>query len=235
MTPGSDSGSTIRKKKPSLPAPSIDAASSISSGIARRNGTRMMIVTGSPKPICGRITPPRLLMSPKSADQDVQGRDRDRDREHQSGGEQRVERAAAPELVPSQHVAAHQPERDDRSSREQGDDRRVAHLTPERRVGQDVDVVGDLPRGWQSCGVLRDLRVRPEATEDDVQDRGEHDGDEQQRDEVGRRAGAASGPGVHARPLGRRLRCRQLDRRGSHRVALSVRAPAVSRRSTKRW
>ena len=64
-TPGSDSGTTIRKKKPSRLAPSIDAASSSSLGIARRNGTRMMIVVGSANAICGRMMPARLFIRPR--------------------------------------------------------------------------------------------------------------------------------------------------------------------------
>src|SRR5690625_3441160 len=40
MTPGIDSGTTIRKKNPRRLAPSIEAASSNSLGIARRNGTK---------------------------------------------------------------------------------------------------------------------------------------------------------------------------------------------------
>ena len=66
MTPGMDSGSTIRQKKPSRPQPSIDAASWISSGIARRNGTRMMIVIGRRERDLGRITPGSVFISPRS-------------------------------------------------------------------------------------------------------------------------------------------------------------------------
>ncbi|URN11540.1 hypothetical protein LUW77_04920 [Streptomyces radiopugnans] len=46
--------------------PSIAAASSISFGMALRNGTRMMTVTGRPKAICGTITPSRLSTRPRS-------------------------------------------------------------------------------------------------------------------------------------------------------------------------
>jgi hypothetical protein len=42
------------------------AASSISFGIACRNGTRMMIVVGSPNAICGRMTPGRVFTRPRS-------------------------------------------------------------------------------------------------------------------------------------------------------------------------
>jgi hypothetical protein len=45
--------------------PSIDAASSSSTGIARRKGTRMMMVTGSWNAICGMITPARVLTRPR--------------------------------------------------------------------------------------------------------------------------------------------------------------------------
>lgn len=64
MTPGTASGSTIRQKNPRRLQPSIDAASWISSGMARRNGTRMMIVVGSANAICGRMMPGRVFMSP---------------------------------------------------------------------------------------------------------------------------------------------------------------------------
>jgi hypothetical protein len=63
-TPGTDSGTTIRKKNPSRLAPSIEAASSSSFGMARRNGTRMMIVVGRANAICGRMMPARLFISP---------------------------------------------------------------------------------------------------------------------------------------------------------------------------
>src|SRR5665647_1477708 len=43
----------------------IEEAASISFGMARRNGTRMMIVTGRAKAICGRMMPARLFMSPR--------------------------------------------------------------------------------------------------------------------------------------------------------------------------
>ena len=65
MTPGIDSGMTIRQKKPSRLHPSMSAASWISAGMARRNGTRMMIVTGSANAICGRITPPSEFIRPR--------------------------------------------------------------------------------------------------------------------------------------------------------------------------
>ena len=64
-TPGSESGITIRKKKPSRLAPSIAAASSSSFGIARRKGTRMMIVVGRANAICGRMMPARLSVRPR--------------------------------------------------------------------------------------------------------------------------------------------------------------------------
>ena len=64
-TPGTDNGMTIRKKNPSLLAPSIDAASSSSSGIASRNGTRMITVTGSPNPIWGRMHPSEIVRQPQ--------------------------------------------------------------------------------------------------------------------------------------------------------------------------
>ncbi|CPU65323.1 Uncharacterised protein [Mycobacteroides abscessus] len=64
MTPGRDSGTTIRKKKPRRLAPSIDAASSISRGMARRNGTRMMTVVGRANAICGSTRPPTEFISP---------------------------------------------------------------------------------------------------------------------------------------------------------------------------
>src|SRR5690606_33129161 len=66
MTPGSDSGTTIRKKKPRRPDPSMAAASSISFGMARRNGTRMMIVVGRANAICGSTMPPIVFISPRS-------------------------------------------------------------------------------------------------------------------------------------------------------------------------
>jgi len=65
MTPGIESGTTIRKKNPSRPAPSMAAASSSSLGMARRNGTRMITVVGRAKAICGRMMPPRLLVRPR--------------------------------------------------------------------------------------------------------------------------------------------------------------------------
>ena len=55
-TAGRDSGSTIRQRKPSRPAPSMAAASSSSRGMADRNGRRMTIVSGNEKATCGRIT-----------------------------------------------------------------------------------------------------------------------------------------------------------------------------------
>ena len=64
ITPGSESGRTIRQKKPSRLQPSIAAASWSSFGMARRNGTRMITVIGSPNAICGRITPPISFISP---------------------------------------------------------------------------------------------------------------------------------------------------------------------------
>ena len=94
ITPGTASRSTIRQKNPSRLQPSMKAASWSSSGMARRNGTRMMIVVGSAKAICGRMTPGERVGQPQVAHDDVQRRDRDRDREHEAGGEQRVQRPA---------------------------------------------------------------------------------------------------------------------------------------------
>ncbi len=63
-TPGSDSGIIMRKKNDSRLQPSTIAASSISAGMARRNGTRMMIVVGSANAICGMMTPASELSRP---------------------------------------------------------------------------------------------------------------------------------------------------------------------------
>ncbi len=65
-TPGSDSGMAMRKKNPRRLVPSMAAASSISLGMARRNGIRMMTVVGRPKAICGMMMPIRLSMRPRS-------------------------------------------------------------------------------------------------------------------------------------------------------------------------
>ncbi len=64
MTPGIDSRTTMRKKNPMRLHPSMNAASWISSGMARRNGTRMMIVVGSANAICGRMIPGSELVRP---------------------------------------------------------------------------------------------------------------------------------------------------------------------------
>ena len=55
----------MRQKKPRRLHPSMNAASWISSGMARRNGTRMMIVIGRAKAICGRMTPASEFVSPR--------------------------------------------------------------------------------------------------------------------------------------------------------------------------
>ena len=145
-TPGTDSGITIRKKNPSRLAPSIEAASSSSLGMARRNGTRMMIVVGSAKAICGRMMPAQAVAQPQAADHDVQRRDRHRHREHQPGREQRVQRRPAAEAVAGEHEARHHAQDDDAEGRETPHDHRVAHLAPEDRALQHLGVVDELPR-----------------------------------------------------------------------------------------
>ena len=65
MTPGIASGTTILQKNPRREHPSIEAASSISSGMARRNGTRMMIVAGRANAIWGRMMPVREFIRPR--------------------------------------------------------------------------------------------------------------------------------------------------------------------------
>ena len=55
----------MRQKKPRRLHPSIAAASCSSFGMAARNGTRMMIVIGSAKAICGMITPASEFMRPR--------------------------------------------------------------------------------------------------------------------------------------------------------------------------
>ena len=66
ITPGSASGMAIRKKNPRRLEPSMAAASSISLGMPRRNGVRMMTVVGSPKAICGMAMPIRWSTRPRS-------------------------------------------------------------------------------------------------------------------------------------------------------------------------
>ena len=61
---GRDSGSRIRTKNRILVAPSTVAASSSSAGIARMNGRRMTIVTGSENAASGSATPNRLSFMP---------------------------------------------------------------------------------------------------------------------------------------------------------------------------
>jgi hypothetical protein len=65
-TPGSASGMAMRKKNPRRLMPSMAAASSISFGMARRKGTRMMTVVGRPNAICGTTMPIRLSTRPRS-------------------------------------------------------------------------------------------------------------------------------------------------------------------------
>ena len=55
----------MRQKNPKRLVPSIIAASSSSAGMARRNGTRMMIVVGSANAICGIATPASVPSSPR--------------------------------------------------------------------------------------------------------------------------------------------------------------------------
>ena len=55
-------------------APSSCAASSSSFGMARRNGTRMMIVTGSANATCGMITPRNVPCRPRSRSRMLSGR-----------------------------------------------------------------------------------------------------------------------------------------------------------------
>ena len=63
---GRDSGSSTRQKNPNGPQPSIAAASSSSIGMLRKNGRRMMIVSGRPKAASGSATPSGLSSSPRS-------------------------------------------------------------------------------------------------------------------------------------------------------------------------
>ena len=60
VSAGRDSGIRIRRKNRILVAPSTTAASSSSPGIARMNGRRMMIVTGSANAASGSATPNQL-------------------------------------------------------------------------------------------------------------------------------------------------------------------------------
>ncbi len=64
VSAGRDSGSRIRRKKPSREQPSIAAAASSSPGTARKNGRRMKIVTGSEKAASGSATPIRCSSRP---------------------------------------------------------------------------------------------------------------------------------------------------------------------------
>ena len=71
---GFDSGRRMRKKNPSGPQPSIAAASSSSFGMLRKNGRRMMIVSGSAKAASGRARPSGLSSSPMSRTRMSSGR-----------------------------------------------------------------------------------------------------------------------------------------------------------------
>ncbi len=64
MSAGRDSGSRIRRKNRIRVAPSTIAASSSSPGMARMNGRRITIVTGSENAASGRATPNRLSFRP---------------------------------------------------------------------------------------------------------------------------------------------------------------------------
>ena len=66
------------------------------SGMARKNGRRMMIVMGSAKAACGRATPHHELQQAELSDQDEQRQDRDGGREEQPQHEQRVDAPRGP-------------------------------------------------------------------------------------------------------------------------------------------
>ena len=151
--------------------PSMYAASWISSGIAARNGTRMMIVVGSANAICGRMTPGERVHQPEVAHHDVQRRDRDGDREHQACGEQRVHAPRGRRTCTGRSaIAGHESERPPRrrSSRRAA----IVELPPRVQntpLGQHVDVVLRVPAHRQARRIDGDLGVRAEAADDDVQ------------------------------------------------------------------
>ena len=95
---GRDSGRRIRQKNPNDPQPSIDAASSSSVGMLRKNGRRMTIVSGRPKAASGRAIPSGLSSSPRSRTRMNSGQDRDGGREQQAEREQRVQRPRGREM-----------------------------------------------------------------------------------------------------------------------------------------
>ena len=108
--PAGDSGSRIRQKNPSRPAPSTTAASSSSPGIARMNGRRMTIVIGSENAACGIATPSGFSSSPSSRSSRYSGSAADAEREQQAEREERVERLAALERVARQRERGHRAE-----------------------------------------------------------------------------------------------------------------------------
>src|SRR5947207_14359125 len=107
---GRDSGSRIRTKKRILVAPSTVAASSSSAGIARMNGRRMTMVTGSENAASGSATPNRLSFMPIFCSSRNGGKAAVFEREQQSGREQQEQSVAPAEDIPGQREGGHRAE-----------------------------------------------------------------------------------------------------------------------------
>ena len=138
MSAGRDSGSRMRQKNPNVAQPSIAAASSSSTGMARMNGRRMMIVIGSPNAASGSATPSSDSQQAELPQQEVERQGRDGDREQQAEREERVDRLAAAELVAARAERGERADADDEHGRDRRDERAVADLTPEGAGRDDL-------------------------------------------------------------------------------------------------
>ena len=194
---GRDSGSRIRQKKPNGPQPSIGAASSSSVGMLRKNGRRMMIVSGSPNAAWGRATPSGLSSSPRSRTRMNSGRIATATGNSRPEREQRVQRPRGPGRRSGRRRTPPAP----RTGRpatvdEPRDQHAVAELAPERRRRRGSRCSWRRPTGSAApTGSVASCAGVLEAAEDRVDDRHDDDRATSQQDDVAhdRRAVDAAG------------------------------------------
>ncbi len=175
--PGRASGSTIRKKNPTRVTPSTNAASSSSRGMARRNGRMMMTVSGSAKATCGTMRPHRLPTSPSWRIMRYSGSTATVSGNIRPVANTRYMSSRPAIAVPRKRVRGHGAEQHDADRGAERNERGVQQLAPEDAALENVQVVGQYPRVGQPCGVRRQVLLRTEPAEDQVEDRAEREGD----------------------------------------------------------
>ena len=150
--------------------------------------------------------PERVAEQPDLAQHDEQRQDGHGHREQQPEREQAVDELAALERVAGDDVGGERGGRQHDEHGEQGDDRAVADLAPERAGGEDRRVVLADPRVGQADRVLDQLDVGAESAEDRERQRDDDHGEDRPtprgRDAIRRERP----PARQRRPLPRRSR-----------------------------